>query len=238
MSRKQLFEYSKKLGLDFYIDYEKFEDFKKILLEWNEKLNLTGITDSDEIDIKHFLDSLTLFKVLDSKGGFSMVDVGTGAGFPAIPVKITNDNIEITCLEALNKRLKFIDAAAEKLEFENLKTVHIRAEDAGRNEEFREKFDVATARAVAELNVLAEYCLPLVKVGGIFIAMKGKDCDEEIDKSENAIKILGGEIQKILKFSLTSDGENERTLAVIKKVFPTPKKYPRGQGKPKKEPLI
>lgn len=238
MSKEKLINYLEKLGIDSEIDYEKFEKFKKLLLEWNEKINLTGITDSDEIDIKHFLDSLTLFKVEGMKDKISLADVGTGAGFPAIPIKIVNPNIELTCIEALNKRLKFIDYAIENLSFSGVETLHMRAEDAGKNKDFREKFDFVTARAVAELNILSEYCIPLVKIGGKFIAMKGKDPDGEIERAKTAIEILGGKIEEILKFSLTADGENERTLIVIKKIKNTPKKYPRGQGKAKKVPLV
>lgn len=216
----------KKLNIDVKFDYDTLVKYRQILVEWNEKINLTNIIEPDDVDLKHYLDSMTLFLVPEFLEISTLVDVGTGAGFPSLPLKIANDKLNVTLLDPLLKRIKFLDNVVEELDLKNVETLHIRAEEAGQKLEYREKYDLATSRAVANLSALSEYCIPLVKVGGKFVAMKGKDCDQEIEEARGAIKLLGGEISDIINLSL-SEGENERTLIVIKKVKPTPKKYPR-----------
>ena len=200
---------------------QRFEIYFKLLVEWNEKMNLTAITDEHGVAVKHFADSLTLYNFVDVKKNASIIDVGTGAGFPGVVLKIARPDIKLTLLDSLNKRLTFLDS---------------RAEEGGKDKLYREKFDIVVSRAVARLNVLCEYCLPYVKVGGLFVAMKGPNADEELDGAENALKLLGGKVEKVHKFNLPSD-EGERTIIVIKKVKPTPKQYPRISGKIKSQPL-
>lgn len=213
---------------------EQFEKYKDLLLEWNEKINLTAITDEDEIILKHFVDSMTILKYIgDDK---TIVDVGTGAGFPGIPVKIAKSNIEVTLVDSLNKRLLFLEDVICKLNLKQIKTVHSRAEEFGQNKIYREKFDVATSRAVANLSVLVEYLLPLVKVGGKCICMKGSEIEEELKNSKEAIKILGGQIEVVEEFTLP-DSDIKRNIVIIKKINKTPNKYPRKPGVPSKNPL-
>ena len=210
-----------------------FFEYKKLLKEWNEKINLTAITEDKDIIIKHFIDSLTINKYISSNS--KIIDVGTGAGFPGIPIKIINKNIELTLLDSLNKRLLFLQTVRDSLELSNLEFVHGRAEDFGTNPEYREKYDVATARAVANLNVLAEYCLPFVKVGGAFVCMKGSNV-EEINDAKKAIEKLGGNIEKIEKL-LLPDINEERNIIIIRKIKTTPKEFPRKAGTPSKKPI-
>jgi len=213
---------------------EKFYLYMNLLIEWNEKINLTAIIEPEEIIQKHFVDSLTISKYVGDQD--SIIDVGTGAGFPGIPLKIAKESTNITLLDALNKRLNFLNEIISQNNLKNIQTIHFRAEEVGKNKKYREKFDIATSRAVAALNILAEYMLPLVKVGGKCICMKGSNLAEEIENSKNAIKILGGEIEKIEEFKLPNSDIN-RTIVVIKKVKETPSKYPRKAGTPSKEPL-
>lgn len=213
---------------------EKFYSYMNLLIEWNEKINLTAIIEPEEIIQKHFVDSLTISKYVGDND--SIIDVGTGAGFPGIPLKITKESTNITLLDALNKRLNFLNEVINQNDLKNIQTIHFRAEEVGKNKTYREKFDVATSRAVAALNILAEYMLPLVKVGGKCICMKGSNVAEEIENSKNAIKILGGEIEKIEEFELPNSDIN-RTIVIIKKVKETPAKYPRKAGTPAKKPL-
>lgn len=213
---------------------QQFEDYMKLLLEWNEKINLTAITNEDEIILKHFVDSLTISKYI--KEGETIVDVGTGAGFPGIPIKISRSDIDVTLVDSLNKRILFLQDIIEKLELKKVSTLHYRAEEFGQNKKYRESFDVATSRAVANLSTLVEYLLPLVKVGGICICMKGSEIKEELENSKKAIKILGGEIEKIEEFTLP-DSDIKRNIVVIKKINSTPNKYPRKSGTPSKDPL-
>lgn len=213
---------------------EKFYSYMNLLIEWNEKINLTAIIEPEEIIQKHFVDSLTISKYVGDND--SIIDVGTGAGFPGIPLKIAKESTNITLLDALNKRLNFLNEVINQNDLKNIQTIHFRAEEVGKNKTYREKFDVATSRAVAALNILAEYMLPLVKVGGKCICMKGSNVAEEIENSKNAIKILGGEIEKIEEFKLPNSDIN-RTIVIIKKVKETPVKYPRKAGTPAKEPL-
>ncbi|MBQ7959283.1 MAG: 16S rRNA (guanine(527)-N(7))-methyltransferase RsmG [Oscillospiraceae bacterium] len=214
------------------VQIENFKTYAELLLEWNEKINLTAITDDEGIAEKHFLDSVLPLTKVDVPRGTTLIDVGTGAGFPAIPMKIYRNDIEITLLDSLNKRINFLSEVSDTLEL-SAKCIHSRAEDGGKNPERREKFDIATARAVAPLPVLCEYCLPFVKVGGKFLAFKGPN--ENAEDAEKAVEILGGKICSTWNYSLPS-GDNRR-LIVIEKVKETPKKYPRDAGKIKKNPL-
>ena len=209
---------------------QRLEIYFKLLVEWNEKMNLTAITDEHGVAVKHFADSLTLYNFVDVKKNASIIDVGTGAGFPGVVLKIARPDIKLTLLDSLNKRLTFLDTVLNNTGLDS-ELVHSRAEEGG-----RKKLDIAVSRAVARLNVLCEYCLPYVKVGGLFVAMKGPNADEELDGAENALKLLGGKVEKVHKFNLPCD-EGERTIIVIKKVKPTPKQYPRISGKIKSQPL-
>ena len=213
---------------------EKFNRYMKLLLEWNEKVNLTAIVEPDEVKIKHFLDSLTVLKYIKNED--KVIDIGTGAGFPGIPLKIMKSNTKITLLDSLNKRINFLNIVIEELGLKNIEAIHGRAEEFARNKLYREKYDVAVSRAVANLSTLTEYMLPFVKVGGRCICMKGANVKEELDKAKNAIQELGGKIDKIDNFYL-SNNDNERNIIIIKKVKETKSKYPRKAGVPSKEPL-
>jgi len=215
---------------------QQFLDYYEILIEWNEVMNLTAITDFDEVMLKHFVDSLALGKALPVKDGLRMIDVGTGAGFPGIPLKIAYPNLEVVLLDSLNKRVKFLNAVIEKLGLKGITAVHGRAEDFARQAEYRESFDVSVSRAVANMASLSEYCIPYTKVGGYFVPYKSGNIEEEIKEGKKAVQILGGEIEDIIKFSLPGS-DIERSLVVIKKVKETGKKYPRKAGLPSKEPL-
>lgn len=218
------------------IQFEKFEVYAKILVEWNEKINLTAITEPKEIAIKHFIDSLTVLKSFNIKKGSSMIDVGTGAGFPSVPLKILRDDINLTLLDSLNKRINFLNQLCESLDIK-AQTIHSRAEEAGRNPIYREKFDIAVSRAVANLPSLCEYCIPFVKKGGAFIAMKGKDGLSELQSAEKAIDILGARCNNKNDYITLPDGE-KRIIFIIEKIQFTPEKYPRRGVKINKEPLI
>ena len=218
---------SEELGLK--LDSKALNDFslyKKLLLEWNKKFNLTAVTDDVEIDIKHFLDSLTVISLLPDKQFLKVIDVGTGAGFPGIPIKIIKPDAELVLLDSLNKRLKFLDEVISQLKLENIKTVHLRAEDAGKDVLYRAKYDVSISRAVANLKVLSEYCLPLVKVNGLFIAMKGPNANNEISEAKAMIKELGGEIVSVKKMTLPFS-DMERNIVLVNKIRQTSTKYPR-----------
>ena len=213
---------------------EKFDLYMKLLLEWNEKINLTAITEKDDIILKHFVDSLTILKYVDKRD--KIIDIGTGAGFPGIPIKIMNEKANITLLDSLNKRINFLNIVINELKLDNIVAIHGRAEELARNKAHREKYDVAVSRAVANLSTLTEYMLPFVKVGGKCICMKGANVKEEIDKAKNAIKKLGGQIEIVDNFYL-SENDNERNIVIIKKIKETEPKYPRKAGIPSKEPL-
>lgn len=212
---------------------EKFQQYQEMLLDYNTRINLTAITDPKEIMIKHFLDSLLLLKTGLIGENISIVDVGTGAGFPLVPVCIVRSNIKPCLVDSLNKRVVFLQQLTQQLKIP-AKVVHIRAEEAGRDINYREQFDVATARAVAKLRELCEYCLPLVKTGGYFIALKGYEIEEELQESKKAIEIIGGKLENVLKFSIA---ENKRSIVVIKKISQTSSKYPRISAKIKKNPI-
>ena len=212
---------------------EKYYNYMNLLLEWNEKINLTAIIEPREIILKHFVDSLTIAKYI--KDDEKMIDVGTGAGFPGIPLSIVKENIDIVLLDSLNKRINFLEEVKENLKLENITTIHGRAEEFGKNKKERETYDIATSRAVAPLNILLEYLLPLVKVGGKAICMKGSNI-EEIENAKNALEILGGQIEKIEEITLPNS-DIKRNIIIVKKVKNTPSKYPRKPGTPSKEPI-
>lgn len=212
----------------------QFSRYADLLVEWNAQVNLTAITDEEDIAVKHFVDSLSATSLLPQ--GASVVDVGTGAGFPGIPFAIVRPDLAVTLLDSLDKRIRFLSVVADGLALPNIRTQHGRAEDFGLDPQWRDTFDVATARAVASLPVLLEYCLPFVKPGGIFLAMKGPGAREEADASENALQVLGGRIVEIRSFLLPGT-DMERNLVIVKKTGRTPKGYPRKSGKPAKAPL-
>ncbi len=212
----------------------RFDIYARLLVEWNEKINLTAITEPDEIVIKHFVDSLTVFSAVNIPEGAKVIDVGTGAGFPGVAMLIARPDLKITLIDSTNKKLNVIRDILEKTEL-TADVIHIRAEDAGQNKAFREQFDFSTARAVSNLRDLSEYCLPFVKKDGTFISMKSAKADEEIAEAMGAIKILGGEIAEKKNFELGDSGE--RTIILIKKISSTPAKYPRPSAKIAKFPL-
>ena len=213
---------------------EKFFSYMNLLIEWNQKINLTTIIEPKEIIIKHFVDCGTILKYL--KNGETIIDIGTGAGFPGIPVKILNENLNVTLVDSLNKRIIFLNEVCAALNLENIQLIHSRAEDLAKNKEYREKFDKSVSRAVANLSTLSEYDLPFIKTGGQMIAMKGFEIEEELKNAEKAINILGGKIKEVNKFTLINT-DNKRSIVVIDKVKPTPKQFPRKAGKPLKEPI-
>lgn len=212
---------------------EQFCTYASELVEYNEKVNLTAITDPLGIAVKHFLDCMIPLKFMGDTKGKTLIDVGAGAGFPSIVMKIASD-LDVTSLDSLNKRIVFLDYVSEKIGVK-IKTHHLRAEEGGQKPHLREKFDFATARAVSSLSTLCEYCLPFVKVGGYFVALKGFEVEEELKTAQNAVKILGGEVENVFKYDL--DEENKRSVVLIKKVRPTPPKYPRNSAKMSKSPL-
>ena len=207
----------------------EFEKYMNLLLEWNEKINLTAITDPAEIETKHFADSLTCLASGYIKDGCSIVDVGTGAGFPGIPLKIENKSLKLTLMDSLNKRINFLKEVSSQLDLD-AGCIHIRAEEAGKNKMYREQYDVAVSRAVARLCVLAEYCLPLVKKGGYMLAMKGKDIEEELNEAKPLIKLLGGEVEEVQLHNIEGT-DITHSIVVIKKTTTTGSKYPRNGKK-------
>lgn len=213
----------------------QFNRYYELLIEWNEKINLTAITEVQDVAVKHFLDSLLAAKMVENLAGKTLIDIGTGAGFPGVPLKIMEKDLKVTLFDSLQKRLKFLDSLCAELKLTDIVTIHGRAEDGGQNKDLREKFDLASARAVARMPVLLEYALPFVKVGGYFLALKGPELDEELKESAKALKVLGGEVAEIGRFSL---GGYTRNIALIKKAAPTPKAYPRKAGNVQKKPLI
>lgn len=213
---------------------EQFLTYYEMLIEKNKVMNLTAITDFDEVLEKHFEDSLSLIQAVDLEKSQAVIDLGTGAGFPGIPLKIAFPNLQITLADSLNKRILFLDDVIRELGLVGIDTVHGRAEDLAKNSDYREKFDLCVSRAVANLSTLSEYCLPFIKIGGKFISYKAGECDEEVAASKSSIFLLGGKISDIKKFEL---GESGRAFVIIDKVSGTPKKYPRKAGTPSKDPL-
>lgn len=215
---------------------EQFHKYYEILVKWNKFMNLTAITEYEEVIEKHFIDSLTIEKAIDVSKVYTVIDVGTGAGFPGIPLKIAYPHLKVTLLDSLSKRVKFLNEVITELELENIEAIHGRAEDIARKTEYREKNDLCVSRAVANLSTLSEYCLPYVKVEGMFIPYKSGNIDEELENSKKAISILGGEIKDIVKFNLPGT-DIGRSFVKIKKIKITGKRYPRKAGLPSKEPL-
>jgi len=230
--RKEFIKYNKLFAIPEN-EIEKFYQYMKLLLEWNEKINLTAITDESEIIRKHFIDSLTISKLI--KEDTNVVDVGTGAGFPGMPLAITK-KVKVTLVDSLNKRINFLNIVKESIELNNVNTVHGRAEEVGQNEKYREKFDYAVSRAVAPINVLLEYMLPLVKVGGYCLCMKGPKVIDEMQGIENVAEKLGGKYIKLEELEIPGE-ESRKNVIIIKKVESTNKKYPRKPGTPAKQPL-
>lgn len=213
---------------------EQFLKYYEILVETNKVMNLTAITEFDEVIEKHFLDSLSLVRVFDLNRNVKILDLGTGAGFPGIPLKITFPEIDIVLADSLNKRVKFLNEVVETLQLNQAETVHGRAEELAKNKKYREQFDLCTSRAVANLSSLSEYCIPFVKEGGRFISYKSGEIEEEVDQAKRAIHVLGGKLDQVYKFDLH---EQKRSFVIIEKVKKTPAVYPRKAGTPTKEPL-
>lgn len=239
MDEKEFFDQIQEKGevLNIFFSVEQklqFYKYMQLLLEWNNKINLTAITIPEEIILKHFIDSLTIYKKLIR--GAKIIDVGTGAGFPGIPLAIIDENLKITLNDSLNKRLIFLTEVKKQLKLDNIEIIHARAEEIGQNKNYREKFDYATSRAVANLSTLSEYLLPLVKVNGKCICMKASNIEEELNQAQNAIKLLGGEVTEIEKFKLPQS-DIDRTIITISKTKNTPNKYPRKAGTPSKDPI-
>jgi len=227
----------KELGVDVsHETVERLLTFMKIMLEWNEKVNLTAITEEREVVIKHFLDSVTCLSTGYIKNGMAVIDVGTGAGFPGVPLKILKDDLKMTLLDSLNKRIIYLNDVAKKLNLRNINIVHSRAEEAGSSKDHREAYDIVLSRAVAAMNVLCEYCLPLAKVGGFFLCQKGPDIKDEMKEADSAIKILGGKVREVREYQLPFS-DIKHNIIVIEKVTATPTKYPRKPGKPAASPI-
>jgi len=226
--------------LDIQLDdaqIRQFMGYYELLIEWNKVMNLTGITDFEEVIVKHFLDSLAVVKVCDMKQVKRVIDIGTGAGFPGIPLKIAFPHLDIVLLDSLKKRISFLDAVVGELHLDYVTVIHGRAEDYANQKEYRECFDLSVSRAVANLSSLSEYCLPFVSLQGKFISYKSGKIEEELKASQKAIGILGGKVSSSIKFQLL-DTDMERSFVVVEKVRLTPKKYPRKAGLPTKEPIL
>ena len=225
------------LKLPYSEDIEnKFVLYRDLLKEWNQKINITSIEDDEEIYLKHFIDSVLLLNKDNMNENKKIIDVGTGGGFPGLPLKIINDNFEVTLLDSLRKRIDFLKEVSNVLNLKNVKLIHGRAEDFGQNKEYRENYDICVSRAVAPLNVLSEYCIPFVKVGGYFAAYKSDNISQEITNSDKAIRELGGIIKEIREISIPG-ADIIRKIVIIEKIETTKAKYPRKAGKPSKDPL-
>ncbi len=237
MNDNLLRDKAKEIGIDLTdLQVNQFNRFYQMMVEKNKVMNLTGITEYGEVVEKHFIDSLSIVKIIDINKVSTVIDVGTGAGFPGIPLKIAFPHLKITLLDSLNKRIKFLNDVINETGLDNISTIHGRAEDFAKQDEYREQFDLCVSRAVANLATLSEYCLPYVKVGGKFVSYKAGEIDEEVENSNTAIKVLGGKISKIEKFQLQGT-DIGRSFVEIKKVKNTGKKFPRKAGLPAKEPI-
>lgn len=214
--------------------FDSFIRYYELLVSWNEKMNLTAITEFSDVLSKHFLDSLSVIKIIDLNNVSSLIDIGTGAGFPGIPIKIMYPDLQVTLLDSLQKRIGFLNTVIDDLKLDNITAIHGRAEDFAKPDKLRESFDVCVSRAVSNLSSLTELCMPFVKIGGCFIPYKSEKANDELSNASNAIKILGGECENTISFSIDN---NERTLLLLRKVSATPKKYPRKAGTPVKDPL-
>lgn len=237
MNKEQFYAAVKeKVGIELSeLQKEQYNKYYDLVVEWNQKINLTAITEEDEFYTKHFFDSISLAFYKDYSNIESICDVGSGAGFPSIPLKILYPNLKVTIVDSLNKRIKFLNLVKDELGLRDCNFVHARAEEFGQNKDYRENFEIVTARAVARLNVLAELCLPLVKKGGYFLSLKAQKAEEETKEAINAIKLLGGKLEQDLEFDI--EGE-ERHILEIRKAKETPNKYPRKAGTPNKKPLL
>ena len=232
-----LLNYAKNYGINLDEKaLERFENYYNFLVEYNQHTNLTSITEKNDVIIKHFLDSIILTKFLKLNSDTQLIDVGTGAGFPGVPIKIANPEINLTLLDSLNKRIIFLNMLLEKLNL-TAGVFHNRAEECGKNKNFRERFNIVTSRAVAKLTVLSEYCLPLLKVGGFFVSLKGSNVEDEIKESAMSIKVLGGKIERVEKYDLPEE-KGGRAIVIIKKISSTPGKYPRSNANISKFPII
>lgn len=236
--KEKMQEKSKILGFDFSVEQiSKFYKYMNMLIEWNEKINLTAIIEPREVAIKHIVDSLSCYQKELFTGQVSLIDVGTGAGFPGLPLKIFYPELKLTLLDSLNKRVKFLQLVVDELGLKDVEVIHARSEEAARNKKYREKFDLATARAVARLPIICEYCLPFVKQGGTFIALKGRQYEEEIQEAQKEFSVLGGKLVKSMPVKLP-ELEDKRAVVYIKKEKATPKVYPRKAGTPERNPIV